>query len=282
MKLSDLNPHIRYASLHQRHTSRSMDSICYDCRLFYFMEGRGSVVADGEKYGFSQESALYFPPGTRYHFYPDREAGSFSMIVLNFDLINRYSHLGESLSTAQENDFDPARVLSYDMPEEFSTVLVKKAPELAEMLHSCTDEFLEQGNLYREAASALLKRCLIELIRKGELSGEAHKLQPVIDYIHLNYHDAALTNELLAERFNYHPYYLSQMMKKHTGQSLHQYLISYRLKISKRMLVTTDDAINEVAWKSGFASTSHFIKMFREQFGMTPRSYRKAHMRFLY
>ena len=35
MKLSDINPHIRYAATHYHHVQKDFDSICYDCRLFF-------------------------------------------------------------------------------------------------------------------------------------------------------------------------------------------------------------------------------------------------------
>ena len=69
---------------------------------------------------------------------------------------------------------------------------------------------------------------------------------------HSSYHNTTQTNEYIATTFNYNTGYLSQMMKDYTGKSLHQYLISYRLKIAKENLITTDDSINTITWKSGF------------------------------
>ena len=90
------------------------------------------------------------------------------------------------------------------------------------------------------------------------------------------------TNASIAERFNYHPYYLSQMIKQHTGQSLHQYLIAYRIKMAQKKLTTTNDPISTVAWKSGFQSPAYFIKQFKAHVGVTPNVYRKEHLRVLF
>ena len=282
MNLSDINPHIRYASTHYYHISKPFDSICYDCRLFFIKEGRGRITANGLEYHFSNNTVIFFPPGTRYHFYPDKRSSSFISIVINFDLINDFNHLSKSLGTAGEHNFHPEQVITYPMPAEFSDVFLRTLHAGPELLDKCCEEFLIQNPLYRETASALLKLYLLDIVRNSGANSESAKFLPILDYIHTNYADTSLTNESIAERFNYHPYYLSQMIRQQTGQPLHRYLISYRIKMAKKYLITTDDAIGTIAWKSGFQSPAYFIKMFKEQVGMTPGAYRKEREQSLF
>ena len=282
MKTSDINPHIRYAATHYRFLNKDFDSICYDCRFFFVEEGNGIIIAEGQSYSFSDNTAIFLPPGTKYHLYLYKSSNKFTMTVVNFDLINDYCLISTSLGTASERNFSPEKLITYELPEAFSNVLVKQVPGLAEMLHKCTQEFSNQNPFYHESASALLKLCLIEFQRNHNRDNEVQKLTPVLQFIHSHYHNVNLTNEMIATTFNYNSGYLSQMMKDYTGKSLHQYLISYRLKIAKEKLITTDDSINIIAWKSGFQSTAYFIKMFKEQTGMTPKQYRNASTQFLF
>ena len=282
MKLSDINPHIRYASVHYYYVEKPFDSICYDCRLFFIKEGSGHVTANGVQYPFTANTALFFPAGTRYHFYLQKNCGNLVSIVINFDLVNAFSHLHKSLGTASEKNFAPEKLITYPMPAEFSAVLAKKVPTIAALLNKCCEEFLLQSPLYREVSSALLKICLLDLVRVCEQDQESARVLPVLDYIHENYPDTALTNESIAKLFNYHPYYLSQMIRQHTGQSLRQYLIAYRIKMAKKKLITTNDPIGTVAWKSGFLSPAYFIKQFKAQVGVTPNTYRKERMHSLF
>lgn len=281
MKLSDINPHIRYAATHHFFLNKSFDSICYDCRLFFVKDGRGTIVANGTKYSFSNHTTIFLPPGTKYRFYPDKSHHSFILVVINFDLINDFCHLSKSLGTASEASFDPRQLVTYELPEVFSSVLTKKVSSVAELLDKCSEEFLVQKPLYRETASALLKLCLMEMVRSSQ-GDSLDKIEPILDYIHSNYSDSSLTNQTIAAQFSYHPYYLSLMIKKHTGHSLHQYLIDYRIKMAKKKLITTDDAISVIAWKSGFPSTAYFIKIFKEKVGITPGSYRKDRLQHLF
>ncbi len=282
MKLSDINPHIRYATIHYNLFVKPHDSICYDCRLFYVKNAQGTCIADGIKYHFSNNTVIFLPPGTRYHLYIDKDCDNPIFVVMDFDLINDYCHISKSLGTASVQNFNPELVITYNLPQEFSSPFTKNAPDSFDLLTKCCDEFLMQNNLYRESSSALLKLCLIELVRKYTQDTEIQKISPVLEYIHANYQNTDLTNEFIAGIFNYHPYYLSQLFKQCTGKTLHQYLIQYRIKIAKKNLITTDDAINVIAWKSGFHSVAYFIKIFKEQVGVTPKIYRKEHMQFLF
>lgn len=281
MKPSDINPHIRYFSIHHTHINRPFDSICYDCRLFFVKKGEGIISVNNVEYHYTNNTILFFPPGTRYHFHINKDCCEIALIVVNFDLVNDFSHLTKSLGTASVQNFHPEQVLRYELPKEYDTVLIKNIPNLSDPLTRCADEFLMQNNLYREASSAILKLCLIEMIRYNSLEEDMKKVTPILNYIHANYHNADLTNDDIAKLFNYHPYYLSRMIKQCTGKTLHQYLIEYRIKMAQKNLITTDDSINTIAWKSGFHSVAYFIKMFKEHVGITPKAYRREHIQLL-
>ena len=69
LKISDINPHIRYARIHYAHTYTSKYSICYDCRLFFMENAVGFVLANDVKHNFSNGDIVYLPPRTKYRFY---------------------------------------------------------------------------------------------------------------------------------------------------------------------------------------------------------------------
>lgn len=98
-----------------------------------------------------------------------------------------------------------------------------------------------------------------------------------MNYIYKNYANQELSNSFIANVFNYHPYHLNQIMKEATGKSLHRHLTETRLRFAKNYLLTSQFSIEEVTWKSGFSSTSYFIKVFKDSVGMTPKKYRQAH-----
>ncbi|GAF05070.1 hybrid sensor histidine kinase/response regulator transcription factor [Saccharicrinis fermentans] len=62
-----------------------------------------------------------------------------------------------------------------------------------------------------------------------------------------------------------------------TGHSPTQFIRSIRLKYAAELLLKKDVPIKEIAYMSGFNSTSYFSKTFREHYGMTPNEYVSKH-----
>ncbi|MBE6688959.1 MAG: helix-turn-helix transcriptional regulator [Ruminococcaceae bacterium] len=277
MKLSDINPHIRYARIHHTLNTRNEYSVCYDCRLFFINNGNGIIDIQGEKQGFSDNTVIYLPPGTKYKFSKNNE-NAISIIVFDFDPSWEYSHLADSLGTVTESEFDKSRVMTYELPCEFSEPFVMSCPDIYGHLTQAVQEFLECTLYYREMAGVLLKMSLTRILReKHACTGtESKTVSAVMEYIHKNYDDAELSNEDIAHKFGYHPYYLGNIVSRAAGMSLRQYLTRYRLKMAQNFLITTELDINVIAWRCGFNSTAYFIRLFREFFGITPGAYRKS------
>ena len=83
--------------------------------------------------------------------------------------------------------------------------------------------------------------------------------------------------ETIAQRFGYHPTYLSKLFVQKMGCKLTQYIHELRIDRAKQML--TDDALSlkQVAISCGFGSFRTFNRVFFAREGISPSAYRKAH-----
>ncbi|MCB0805328.1 MAG: helix-turn-helix domain-containing protein, partial [Bacteroidales bacterium] len=63
---------------------------------------------------------------------------------------------------------------------------------------------------------------------------------------------------------------LLRKIQKLTGLSVSRFVRQIRLKHAKELLVSGTINVSEAAWKTGFSSTSYFVKCFREQYGYPP------------
>jgi transcriptional regulator GlxA family with amidase domain len=61
-----------------------------------------------------------------------------------------------------------------------------------------------------------------------------------------------------------------------TGFSTHGLLREFRLQRAGEMLKGQAGNVAEVAWAVGFNNLSHFARVFRERFGVTPSEYQRA------
>ncbi|WP_040495333.1 helix-turn-helix domain-containing protein [Fulvivirga imtechensis] len=59
------------------------------------------------------------------------------------------------------------------------------------------------------------------------------------------------------------------------GMAPGRWLRENRLKMAKMRLLSTDENINDIAFHTGFETTSHFIRCFRKQFGLPPLQFRQ-------
>lgn len=275
MSMHNLNPFIRVAlklcSLKPQHKV----SICYDNRIFYIKNSSGYIIIENKKYDISNNVAIFIPPGTHYRFYFE-DWNSIEIIVINFDLTDKYSHLEKFLGIGSEEDFDSNKLCFVENFDNFNNVLIiENAEKLENNLLKCCEEFLGMRSYYRERSSAFLKICLLAFINKSSLRDSNDTIvKRVSDYIYKHFQDTTLTNEKIAQHLGYHPYYLSDLMKSHTGKTLRRYVLDYRVHIAKNMLITTNESIDNITWKTGFNSTSHFISTFKKAVGITPLQYR--------
>lgn len=71
-----------------------------------------------------------------------------------------------------------------------------------------------------------------------------------------------------------HPH-VSRMMRKYLGQTPSDYVNTIRMTYAARALTTDSEAISEIAAECGIPNMSHFHKLFRAAYGVTPLQYRQ-------
>lgn len=68
--------------------------------------------------------------------------------------------------------------------------------------------------------------------------------------------------------------HLAYVIKKTTGKHPSEWLESYVLLEAKKLLKSTDDSIQNIAFDLNFATPSHFSKFFKDRTDMTPKEFR--------
>jgi len=65
--------------------------------------------------------------------------------------------------------------------------------------------------------------------------------------------------------------------KRHFYMPPHRWFIRQRLMQSRLLLISTSKSISEIGIECTFPNTSHFIKLFKKEYGTTPAIYRHRH-----
>jgi AraC family transcriptional regulator len=88
-----------------------------------------------------------------------------------------------------------------------------------------------------------------------------------------------LTLDELAESVGLSTAHFSQMFRKSTGQSPHQFVLQYRVDRAKEMLRAAETRVLDVALACGFKTQQHFARVFRRMCGASPMEYRHELLR---
>ena len=95
-----------------------------------------------------------------------------------------------------------------------------------------------------------------------------------INYIQEHYMEE-ISVEDIAEKASLSKYHFSRIFRDQTGCSPHQYLISFRIRKARELIMETKLSIENIGLQCGFSSSSHFIRAFKKEMDFTPASYRK-------
>ena len=101
----------------------------------------------------------------------------------------------------------------------------------------------------------------------------------LLNHIESHLQDPQLTPSALAESCRITPRYLHHLFAC-SGETVGRYLLRRRLEECARALIAPVQlgrTVAAIAFDHGFNSPTHFGRVFRRKFGMTPREYRERH-----
>ncbi|PCI47262.1 MAG: AraC family transcriptional regulator [Alphaproteobacteria bacterium] len=110
--------------------------------------------------------------------------------------------------------------------------------------------------------------------RTGRGSLNQIRLQRVIEFITANVTRNISLIEL-ADEACLSPYHFARAFKISTGMTPHQFVMSKKLDLAKKLIASHNYSISEIAFRTGFSNQSHFIKAFKRTTGLTPGKYRE-------
>lgn len=103
------------------------------------------------------------------------------------------------------------------------------------------------------------------------------KTLDILQYIQTNIcNPAKIRASEVSRHFAISGNYLSRYFKKHTNETMQQYIVNYRTRMVEKRLQHSTMRISEIAEEMGFTDESHLNKFFRKQKGISPKEFRKA------
>ncbi len=270
-----INPYVRFARVHTKPLQRQPVT-ALDHRIFYCTDGVGEITVRDRAYSMKPGAFLFIRSGIPYH--NTSSADGMVLLAYNFDFLCRKETMGEPIPFVKAEDFRPEMYLEPHLPEEadglfdvlYFSEFYKKGT-----FEEIVEEYNRRAAYYTERCSTLLKDvllCAARMKQEENASVQKSKGTAIVSYVKEHFAEP-LTNESVSRHFSYHKNYVNRIFKNETGQTLHQFLLAYRMQTAVSLLLSGEYTVAEVGEQVGFSETSHFSKCFKKITGHVPRFY---------
>lgn len=169
---------------------------------------------------------------------------------------------------------------------QFSGTVIDSRVGIGAVLFSHVDSLARQLEMLDEQDQASVRRATLELLTaamsyrvEAPQRGLAQRyLKQLRDYILANLQDETLTPTSIAQANNMSPRYV-HMLFAQIGVSASAWIRQQRLERCKEDLLSRtyrDCGVSEIAYAWGFRDPSHFTRVFKQHYGVSPRAMREG------
>jgi YesN/AraC family two-component response regulator len=107
-------------------------------------------------------------------------------------------------------------------------------------------------------------------------SDRKRKTYPAQTFVENHYHEKIYEKQV-ARLCGMNVSTFSRYFKKEHSMTFRDYLISYRIRKAKELLLRPNTSVTDIAYTVGFHDPSHFTRTFRRNVGMNPSHYREIY-----
>lgn len=246
--------------------------------IIFILKGNGKHNINGNTFDYTEGDIFLLGPED-YHSFEINAITEFCFVRFN-DSIHQ-KQVGEKGGLWQQI----VNTLLYTSSQGRGTIVHNKQDKkkLFALLAVLEEENENQDSKYFDSIRTSLMQSMLIILARNlfEQAPPSNPLtkdsvEAILVYIKQHiYSPSKLTIEHLAEVFNYSPDYISIFFKRHTGESLKQYITKYKMKLIEIRLLYSQLTVGEIADEFGYIDESHFCKQFKKFTGTTPTAFRK-------
>ena len=250
--------------------------------VILFTKGNGSIIISNESYPVHPQTVCIVAPnqmhsfeglketeGTIFFFCQDFYVEEFSFIRL----LNLFSYTSQT----GPNSTNPCMLLSDNEFNPVSSVLKSIQSEY---------ELSAASNNSAVIIRSLLNIMLLKLTELYEAkSGKSnnndgiiiHSLSHLVDSYFIQEHNLGF----YTSAFNISESQLNDICNKHFNSGLKKILQNRLMQEARKLLLSSELSVSEIAYKLNFQDNSYFNKVFKNRTGLTPKRFRDIHKKLV-
>ena len=148
--------------------------------------------------------------------------------------------------------------------------------DLGETVEKLQTEYNKKVKYQNLKCSIILQELILRVvtfIENDAFVAEDNLVVKVIDYIRKHYKENP-SNQEIGKHFGYHPNHLNSIVVKYSGESIHSYLMSYKMSKALDLLMTTNLSVKQIALSLNIQDQQYFSRCFKKIYGKQPSSFR--------
>lgn len=235
------------------------------CEIIYISEGEGSFIIDGKSYTGKKGDILIYNQGIVHQ----EKSNPQNPIKTYFCGVG-----GLAIQNMTEGILIPPTLPPVVHANQYAEKIESYISDIFSECHSQISHYeLVVQNLL--SSLIILIHRIISTEQEIQINQEKNTLSSQIkDYIDMNY-TKNLSLSTIANTLFISPYYIAHIFKNEMGDSPINYLINRRIGEAKRLLLTTDKNISEIAELVGYDNPNYFANIFKKLTGVPPGVFRQ-------
>ena len=238
--------------------------ICY--QMYYILQGDPVFVINGKELRTQPHSFFYIPPNTHHRTFP---ITSEAMVAYDLKFVIHDEQIRNCLPA------NPVLLADDNLANKILSFIVGNWESNDPHTVALLDHHL----------TSLLSCFYLDSIQKDRQDSSVSHLidtsaynpvtRSVISYIEKNYHNQ-FSLQKMADILNYNKNYLSTVFSSTTGISIVDYLNFIRIRKAVIFFALHNQDVFTTYESIGFASPSHFSRVFKALVGISPRNFKYA------
>jgi AraC-like DNA-binding protein len=241
----------------------------YECYLF--ISGDVTYLIEGKTYYLKPGDIILINSKELHQAIINNEDADYERIVLwiNRTFLNELSSKETDLSLCFEGS-DRKNVLRGDIElQQNIRILLNKLLSL-ERYKGIGYDLLYKAYI-TEIMAHINNLAFNNIEHLGSDIKKSRLIDDIIEYIN-SHIDEDITVDMLSENFYLSKFHLSREFKKHTGTTIHRYIVQKKL-IEAKELILKEIPIISVYKQCGFGDYSNFFRAFKNEYGVTPKQF---------
>jgi AraC-like DNA-binding protein len=243
--------------------------------ISYILSGEATYSGNGNDYVFRKGEAMFVRRGA--YISEQHHQGDYCALIMFFSddfiktVIDKYP--AQNIDRGNKPETYYSSIFPVDIDDSlnayFYSVLTYFSKDVApsgELLKLKFEELIL--NILTNKRNSLLPACLQSIRECGKISLQNVMERSFMYPMSLSEYARLSARSLSTFKADFHEIY---------RMSPGKWLIQARLNYARILLGTTSETVGNIASQSGFKNTTHFVKVFKDSYGIPPLQYRLKH-----